>query len=97
VADVAFLPEAREEFLAAVEYYDTVAPGLGEEFTADVETAVSRIRSFPRHGSPSAGDARRILLTRFPFDIVYLEEGERVLVVAVAHQRRLPFYWRERL
>jgi plasmid stabilization system protein ParE len=97
VGDLPILPEAREEFLAAVEYYNSASGGLGEEFISDVENAVSRIRSFPRHGSPTAGGTRRVVLGRFPFDIVYLEDAEDVVVIAVAHQRRSPFYWRDRL
>jgi plasmid stabilization system protein ParE len=97
VSDLRFLPHAREEFLAAVAYYESVSPGLGEDFIADVEAAVSRIRSFPRHGSPSAAGARRVLLGRFPFDVVYFEAGDEIVILAVAHQRRAPFYWRARL
>jgi toxin ParE1/3/4 len=91
------LPEAREEFLAAVEYYEIALPGLGEEFIRDVESAVARIRSFPRHGSPGIGGTRRVVLGRFPFDVVYLEDAAEIVVVAVAHQRRSPSYWRDRL
>jgi plasmid stabilization system protein ParE len=97
VSDLVLLPEAREEFLAAVSYYDAASPGLGEEFITDVENAVSRITAFPKHGSPSAGGTRRVVLGRFPFDVVYLEDSDDVLVVAVAHQRRSPFYWKRRL
>jgi toxin ParE1/3/4 len=97
VGDLPLLPEAREEFLAAVEYYNSASAGLGEEFISDIENAVSRIRSFPRHGSPGAGGTRRVVLSRFPFDVVYLEEEEVIVVIAVAHQKRSPFYWRDRL
>lgn len=97
MGDLPILPEAREELLAAVEYYNSASAGLGEEFISDIENAVSRIRSFPRHGSPGAGGTRRVVLGRFPFDVVYLEDQEEVVVIAIAHQRRSPFYWRDRL
>jgi toxin ParE1/3/4 len=84
VGDLPILPEAREEFLAAVEYYNSASPGLGEEFIIDVENAVSRIRSFPRHGSPGVGGTRRVVLGRFPFDVVYLGDPEEIVVIAVA-------------
>jgi len=96
VADLPFLREAREELLAAVDYYDSASPGLGEEFLADVEDAVSRIRSFPGHGSPSMGGTRRVILRRFPFDVVYLEDEGGGVIIAVAHQRRSPRYWENR-
>jgi toxin ParE1/3/4 len=97
VDNLPILPEAREEFLAAVEYYNSASAGLGEEFITDIENAVSRIRSFPRHGSPGASGTRRVVLGRFPFDVVYLENEGEVVVIAIAHQRRSPFYWSDRL
>jgi len=33
----------------------------------------------------------------FAFSIAFVEEGDRVTVVAVAHQRRRPRYWVKRL
>ena len=92
-----FLAAAREELLAAAEYYEAASPGLGAEFVEDVERAVSRLATFPKHGTLYVSDARRIVLRRFPFDIVYLELGSELLIVAVAHQARRPFYWRNRL
>jgi toxin ParE1/3/4 len=97
VSDPAFLPAAREEFLTAAEYYEAASPGLGAEFVEDVERAVKRLATFPKHGSPYVSDTRRLVLRRFPFDIVYLEVERKLIVVAVAHQRRKPFYWRDRL
>lgn len=94
---VEFLPQAREELLAAVEYYESITPDLGADFLIDIENAVQRIRAFPSHGSPWAADTRRIVIRRFPFDVVYLETRTTIVVVAVAHQRRSPFYWKKRL
>lgn len=94
--DPAFLPAAREELFAAAEYYEAASPGLGAEFVEDVERAVGRLSTFPKHGSPYVSDTRRIILRRFPFDIVYLESDSELLIVAVAHQARRPFYWRSR-
>jgi hypothetical protein len=35
-------------------------------------------------------------LKRFPFDVVVVEHGEEVLVIAFAHHARRPGYWRQR-
>lgn len=97
MTEASFLPAARAEFLAAAEYYEAASPGLGVEFIEDVERAVRRLTTFPKHGSPYVAGTRRLGLRRFPFDIVYLEVESTLVVVAVAHQRRAPFYWRPRL
>jgi len=64
---------------------------------AEVERAVRRIISFPQHGSPYLVETRRIVLRRFPYSVVYWPDPEDLLVVAVAHQRRKPGYWRSRV
>jgi hypothetical protein len=39
---------------------------------------------------------RRFLLPRFPFAVAYVIRGDDVLVLAIAHTRRRPGYWRGR-
>ena len=82
MGEVTFLPAAREEFLAAAEYYEAASPGLGAEFIDDVERAVQRLATFPAHGSQFVADTRRLVLRRFPFDLVYTEAESGLLVVA---------------
>lgn len=36
-------------------------------------------------------------VTGFPFEIIYLLLKDEVLVVAYAHERRLPGYWADRI
>jgi plasmid stabilization system protein ParE len=97
VRPVPFLPAAEEEFLHAVAWYEAKRPGLGAEFLAEVERAARRIVSFPQHGSPYLAGTRRIVLRRFPYSVVYSPDPEDLLVVAVAHQRRKPGYWKGRI
>ena len=40
-------PEAREEFLAAIDYYNNVEPGLGMAFYAEVESAIALVETYP--------------------------------------------------
>lgn len=46
--------------------------------------------------APDLG-VRRMLLHKFPYAVVYLTSGEEILVVAFAHCRRNPGYWRDRM
>jgi len=50
-------------------------------------------RTWPRYGSR----ARRYVFPRYPFSLVYILRGEDIEIVAVAHGRRRPGYWRSRL
>ena len=94
---VPFLLAAEEEFIHAIAVYEAERPGLGAEFLAEVERAARRIVSFPEHGGRYLAGTRRIVLRRFPYNVVYWPDPEDRLVIAVSHQRRSPDHWRKRL
>ena len=96
VRRIAFLEEARVELHEAAAHYEGQAAGLGEEFVEEVERAVAFAVHHPELGSPGEEDTRRVLVRRFPFHVVYRVRSSELLVVAVAHQRRRPDYWRHR-
>jgi len=50
----------------------------------------------PEAGSPAGPNRRRVVVARFPYSIVYQHQPNLIRIVAVAHQRRRPGYWRRR-
>jgi len=42
-------------------------------------------------------NARRAVLRRFPYSLIYVESGDDILVVACFHGRRNPRRWQDRL
>ena len=97
-------PEARREFRRAAFWYEERSPGLGDEFIAAVSETLSRIGRRPRSFAPwpaafSASDepSRRAVIRCFPYVVAFEIHSEHVLVLAVAHGKRRPFYWLERL
>ena len=92
-----FIAAARLEFLAEVIYYSEVEAGLGARFTAAVEEAAARALAFPQSGSPSRSNTRRVLVNGFPFSLVYRPEHDGIVVFAVAHHARRPYYWQSRV
>lgn len=91
-----FIAAARLEFLAEVIYYNEAQPGLGERFTAAVEEAAARALAFPLAGSPSRSNTRRVIVKGFPFSIVYRPETDGIVILALAHHTRVPYYWQSR-
>jgi plasmid stabilization system protein ParE len=70
---------------------------LGREFTAEISAALDYVRRYP-FASPSVrGAFRRKRVKRFPFNIIYAVEEERIVIIAVMHQRRHPDYWKDRI
>ena len=92
-----FLPPAEEEMTEAALFYESHSPGLGLEFLRDVQRIIDMVRQHPQIGESLGRGLRRALARRFPFMLIYSEEPEAVLVVAVAHQTRRPGYWRVRV
>lgn len=92
-----FLPEADEEFREAVLYYENEAPGVGLRFVAEVRRGVTFITENPFAAVDVGSGIRRKVLNHFPYSLLYAVESELVVIVAVAHQKRRPRYWRGRL
>jgi hypothetical protein len=95
--NVEFLDQARLELILASQWYEAEVRGLGGDLLEEVSRSIGRLLEFPRQGKPHLAGTRRIVLQRFPFDVVYLVEPEALIVVAVAAHKRLPGYWRDRL
>jgi plasmid stabilization system protein ParE len=91
------LRAAREEFAASVAWYEAQQPGLGREFFESVLRAARLIQAYPEIGSPdSRGRTRRLLLRRLPYPIVYRLSPDDIVIIAIAHLKRRPDYWRRR-
>ena len=54
-----------------------------------------RMVSMP--GAAGKHGAKRLILKRFPYDVVVKERDGELLVIAIAHHSRRPAYWRDRL
>jgi hypothetical protein len=96
------LPEAELEVTDAVFWYDDQRLGLGDEFTLEFERVRERIGETPQQWPriefyEGRHDVRRCFMRRFPYGVVFARRIDEVIVVAVAHMRRPPLYWLERL
>lgn len=88
---------ADEEVKATALFYEMREPNLGDEFLKEISLSFDRICEHPFAFSMVFDKYRRCLMARFPYSVVYRIEGETVLVFAVAHLRRGPGYWRDRV
>jgi toxin ParE1/3/4 len=91
-----FRKEARLEYTAAVLWYERQRRGLGAQFEARVEEALTLACRSPHQFSALIGDVRRVKVRRFPFTIFFRVRDEKLRVLAVFHARRNPRKWRER-
>ena len=89
-------PLAEAELEAAALFYETRLAGLGASFLTEVSRCFDHVRNSPESGLRCHGRFRRLLVRRFPYSVIYETLPHAVLIVAVAHQRRKPGYWRQR-
>lgn len=94
---VEYFPEASRELEDALEWYLKRSPQAAEAFLREIERAVSLIAGAPGIWATFEAGTRRCGLHRFPYNIIYRETEDGIEVVAVAHQKRRPQYWCERL
>ncbi len=92
-----YLPGARGDFDESFDWYCTNSARAAVRFADAVDAALIKVSSNPtQFGSPD-GIHRECPVKRFPFRIVYRLLHERVLVVAIAHAKRRPGYWSDRV
>jgi len=92
-----FHPEAEEELVAAIDYYEDCEPGLGYDFAIEVHSTIENILSFPKAWPTLEDDIRRCQTRRFPYGIIYVINEDVLFILAVMHLHRDPEYWKDRL
>ena len=92
-----FLPPAEAELLEGISYHAAIGPELGTRFSQAVAEAVRSAVANPERGAPRSRNTRRWLVKRFPFGVIHTAGESGVLIVAVAHQRKMPEYWAGRI
>lgn len=95
-------PDAEEELIQAAGWYEDRRPGLGAELLAEVDAGITILSKSPLMwglwpGAPEfRPPVRRALLRRYPFAIAYQASADHVVILAIAHTSRRPFYWSAR-
>lgn len=95
-------PDARSELREAALYYEGKRDGWGDVFLNAVDAAIESIRD-PSITWGFYRDRKRTpqiysrSVAGFPFDVVYLRDEHEVHVIAYAHERKRPGYWKHRV
>ncbi len=93
---IRFHPDAIGEAGAAREWYEARNPATARAFIVELDHAVDQIAEFPDRWPAYLVKTRRFVLRRFPFSMIYRRSVNGLEVVAVAHARRRPGYWKAR-
>lgn len=88
--------DASLEVNEAMAYYDAESWGLGAVFLDEIEAGYDHIVATPLAAEEVDVNIRRLVLAKFPYSLFYEVDGDTALILAVAHQRRRPYYWSSR-
>ena len=89
--------QAQEEINEAFDWYFKRSPGAAEAFLTEVGASMAQIAAHPQLYPPYTKNTRRRVLPEFPYSVIFQEKDDIILVVAVAHAKRRPGYWRKRI
>jgi mRNA-degrading endonuclease RelE of RelBE toxin-antitoxin system len=95
--EIKYHPKALAEAFRSARYYNRQEEGLGAEFFNAVDFCVGQLRQDPLRQKPDEDGVRSWRLRRFPFRVYYAVDPNRIRILAVAHLKRRPGYWRQRL
>ncbi len=90
---IVFSKISKQELDDAINFYELEQSGLGHSFKIEVKKAALLIAEYPKAWSVERGEIRKCLLHKFPYKLLYSIEKDHILIIAVAHQHRKPFYW----
>ncbi len=95
---VRLLAEAEEELVEAAAWYEDKRAGLGVELVARVDLALEQCAELPESCPLWRPDRpyRQKALHRFPYVIFFVCDPGAIVIVAIAHTKRRPGYWRRR-
>ena len=92
-----FHPGANRDFRDAYLYYYSQNPKAAAEFALAIEGATLRIQEAPESFPKRGRYCRMLILSNFPYSVIYRVFADSITVIAIAHGSRKPGYWRNRL
>ncbi len=93
---VIFTQAARAELIAAQDWYEGEATGLGRRFRQAVDVLAKRMSENPRQFPAVLKNVRRAFLRRFPYSLFFVVEDDALIVIACFHASRDPSHWQKR-
>jgi len=93
---VSFHELAEFELNDTVVFFESKGAGLGARFLSAIEKAVAEIGQHSQASPIIRQEVRRKVVRKFPYSILYTIKPDHIRVLAIANQKRRPFYWRGR-
>ena len=93
---ISFHELAEFELNDAAAFFESNTAGLGVRFLSAVGKAVAQIEQHPQASPIIRQQIRRKVVWKFPYSIMFTIKSNHIRILAIANQKRRPFYWRGR-
>jgi len=84
--------EARQEFDEAFDWYAKRSTGAAIGFAAEIDAAIEKIGEDPHRFPRTFAGCHRCSVERYPYSLVFYQNGDEIVIVAFAHSKRKPGY-----
>ena len=91
-----FHPDATTELAESADWYAERSPRAARNFLVAVDIAVASIADDPERFFRIDDRHQSCSVIKFPFQIVFRYNDDQITVIAIAHAKRRPGYWRGR-
>jgi plasmid stabilization system protein ParE len=88
---------AQQELADAYQWLESEREGLGKEFARVVHAVLEELAAHPLRHPMIDQRARRCVLKRFSYVIIYEIRPDHIFIVSIMHTSRSPGYWRPRV
>jgi len=89
---IIFSDAAQIELEETVLYYETQKEGLGESFNQTIKDAIEKLTIFPEAHMQVSPNIRRVVLSKFTYNIFYNYSNDMITIISIAHQHKKPIY-----
>jgi toxin ParE1/3/4 len=94
---LAFFEDAAAEIEADRAWYRKRSESAEAGFLRELDHAIDQVSQSPTQWPEYLAGTRRYVFPTYPYSLVYFVDDDVLNVVAVAHEKRRPGYWRKRL
>ena len=91
-----FNPSATKELRKSADWYADRSEQAARRFAAAIRKALSAIDAAPERFPLVSQRERACSVEKFPFQLIFRVSGDVLYIVAVAHAKRRPGYWKHR-
>jgi toxin ParE1/3/4 len=93
---ISIIQEAEQEIEESLIFYAEISPQLLLELLAEIESVKTDILKNPFRFQAVSKNYRKASLKVYPYKIIFRILPQEVLILAFAHHKRKPNYWRHR-